>query len=158
MVAPIHPSTDTSPVPQVWQSYESSRRGCSPRQVTTRGAALYAGGFYIRERFVATSNSTCCTCRLPTIGTTSAVPFSRPIQVTPIRITISSIVHSSRLEHCSCSQSQPNELQVAFLVQVANVPKTGRGCAVLVLLLGQGGRWTLHTIYLACTGRASHRA
>ena len=37
--------------------YESSRRGCSPRQVTPRGSALYADGFYTRERFVAASNN-----------------------------------------------------------------------------------------------------
>ena len=29
----------------------------SPTQVTTRGAALYADGFYTRERFVATSTN-----------------------------------------------------------------------------------------------------
>ena len=28
-----------------------------PTQVTTRGAALYADGFYTRERFVATSTN-----------------------------------------------------------------------------------------------------
>ena len=46
---------------------------------------------------------------------------------------------------------------MAFLVQVANVPKTGRGCAVLVLVPVQDGRWRLNTIYLACAARASDR-
>ena len=63
-MAPIHPPTDTSPVPQVWQSYESSRRGYLPIQVATRGAALYAGGFYTRERFIATLHFGSRSCRL----------------------------------------------------------------------------------------------
>ena len=62
--AQIHPPTDTSPVLQVWQSYESSRRGYLPIQVATRGAALYAGGFYTRERFIATLHFGSRSCRL----------------------------------------------------------------------------------------------
>ena len=111
-------------------------------------------------------------CPSPPISTSLIVGFqlrknlpgADPQQVTPIRITISSIVHSSSLEHCSRSRtvdrsdifqrySNPGGefAQTWFSprrVELYRLRYSPRAASFLVVL---------HTIYLACAARASDR-
>ena len=78
--------------------------------------------------------------RLPTIVPTSAGPSSRLHGLVPIRITISSIVHSSSLEHCSRYRT----------VDSSDIFQRYSPRAAYFLVV-------LHISYLGCTGRASDR-
>ena len=65
---------------------------------------------------------------------------------------------AGRLPTMRPSQGHRSHTLATDLVPTGGLSRSGGECAILVLLLGQGGRWTIHTIYLAFTGRASHRA
>ena len=71
---------------------------------------------------------------------TSAGPSSRLHGLVPIRITISSIVHSSSLEHCSRYRT----------VDSSDIFQRYSPRAAYFLVV-------LHISYLGCTGRASDR-